>query len=147
MAITEWRFAGAVGIAALGIMGSRCHAEEQKHETIAAGELPPLGQGQPVVPTAAPGSSAPTSSPPVSQPVDQASMDGQDSGVPPVPARLDLSDAVVLTLLRHPEVSRANAALARGRADLGAAKSAWYPQVSYQAISAPTCSPAAIPRV
>ncbi|WP_313436762.1 TolC family protein [Novosphingobium sp.] len=57
----------------------------------------------------------------------------EETGIPKVPERLDLSDAVVLTLLRHPEVSRANAALARGRADLGAAKSAWYPQVSYQA--------------
>lgn len=46
---------------------------------------------------------------------------------------LNLTDAVALTLARHPEVARANAALARGRADLGAAKSAWTPQVGYQA--------------
>lgn len=50
-----------------------------------------------------------------------------------IPGRLDLPTAVALTLARHPDVMRANAALARGRADLGAARSVWTPQVSYQA--------------
>ncbi|WP_334181196.1 TolC family protein [Novosphingobium sp.] len=59
--------------------------------------------------------------------------DAQQADELQVPAQLDLSDAVVLTLMRHPEVARANAALARGRADLGAAKSVWTPQVGYQA--------------
>ncbi|WP_454796977.1 TolC family protein [Novosphingobium lindaniclasticum] len=50
-----------------------------------------------------------------------------------VPANLDIAQAVALTLARHPQIARANAALARGRADLGAARAAWYPQLSYQA--------------
>ncbi len=47
--------------------------------------------------------------------------------------RIDLADAVVRTLSRHPEIARANAALARGKADLGAARSVWMPQAGYQA--------------
>ena len=138
MALTEWRGAGTVGIAVLAIVGSRCHAEEREYKSkvAASGELPPLsaqsraiGEPAPVasqieqVSAAAPGL-------PALQPVGQ---EAEETGVPGVPPHLNMSDAVVLTLLRHPEVSRANAALARGRADLGAAKSAWYPQVSYQA--------------
>lgn len=46
---------------------------------------------------------------------------------------IDIADAVAMTLARHPEIARSNAALARGRADLGAARSAWTPQLSYQA--------------
>ncbi len=51
----------------------------------------------------------------------------------PAPDRISISDAVALTLSRHPEIARSNAALARGRADLGAARSVWSPQLSYQA--------------
>lgn len=50
-----------------------------------------------------------------------------------LPGQLDMATAVALTLARHPDVARANAALARGRADLGAARSVWTPQVAYQA--------------
>jgi adhesin transport system outer membrane protein len=50
-----------------------------------------------------------------------------------IPATMDLAQAVSLTLSRHPDIARANAALARGRADLGAARSVWTPQLSYQA--------------
>ncbi|WP_375195976.1 TolC family protein [Sphingobium sp.] len=60
----------------------------------------------------------------------------QDGGRPaaaPLPGQLDMAGAVALTLARHPEIAKANAALARGRADLGAAKAAWTPQLSYQA--------------
>jgi adhesin transport system outer membrane protein len=44
-----------------------------------------------------------------------------------------MATAVALTLARHPDIARANAALARGQADLGAARSVWTPQLSYQA--------------
>lgn len=57
----------------------------------------------------------------------------QDIVDQPVPAQIDLAQAVALTLARHPEIAKANAALARGRAELGAAKAAWTPQLSYQA--------------
>lgn len=132
MAFTEWKVAGAAGIAVLGIVGSRCHAEEldNRNEVIASGELPPLGTGSAASP-GVPAGTEPVAAPPV--PPSTMALEGEETDVPKVPARLNLSDAVVLTLLRHPEVSRANAALARGRADLGSAKSAWYPQVSYQA--------------
>ncbi|WP_260923245.1 TolC family protein [Novosphingobium sp. 9] len=50
-----------------------------------------------------------------------------------VPANLDIATAVALTLERHPQIAQASATLARGKADLGAARSAWYPQASYQA--------------
>lgn len=56
-----------------------------------------------------------------------------ESHGPQAPRNLSIAEAVALTLARHPEVAKANAALARGRADLGAAKAAWTPQVSYQA--------------
>lgn len=46
---------------------------------------------------------------------------------------IDIAGAVAMTLARHPEIARSNAALARGQADLGAARSAWTPQLSYQA--------------
>ncbi|BDD68311.1 transporter [Sphingobium sp. TA15] len=48
-------------------------------------------------------------------------------------ASIDIAGAVAMTLARHPEIARSNAALARGQADLGAAKSAWTPQLTYQA--------------
>lgn len=38
-----------------------------------------------------------------------------------------------MTLSRHPEIARALASWARGQADLGAARSVWMPQLSYQA--------------
>ena len=47
--------------------------------------------------------------------------------------RIDIVDAVGLTLSRHPDIARAMATLARGRAELGAARSVWTPQLSYQA--------------
>jgi adhesin transport system outer membrane protein len=47
--------------------------------------------------------------------------------------RIDIADAVRLTLSRHPDIARAMATLARGRAELGAARSVWTPQLSYQA--------------
>ncbi|TCM17068.1 adhesin transport system outer membrane protein [Novosphingobium sp. PhB165] len=56
-----------------------------------------------------------------------------DEADPKIPRQLDLPTAVALTLGRHPEIARANAALARGQADLGAARSVWTPQLSYQA--------------
>ncbi|MFC0375828.1 hypothetical protein ACFFHX_10260, partial [Sphingobium indicum] len=46
-------------------------------------------------------------------------------------ASIDIAGAVAMTLARHPEIARSNAALARGQADLGAAKSAWTPQLTY----------------
>lgn len=52
---------------------------------------------------------------------------------PGIPRRIDIGDAVGLTLSRHPEISRSFAALSRGRADLGMARSVWSPQLSYQA--------------
>lgn len=58
---------------------------------------------------------------------------GGDENTPAIPRRLDMATAVALTLARHPEIAQANAALARGRADLGAAKSVWTPQLAYQA--------------
>jgi adhesin transport system outer membrane protein len=66
-------------------------------------------------------------------PTSEQSSISTDGAASQVPRNLDLTDAVALTLSRHPEVSRAYAALARGKADLGAAKSAWTPQVGYQA--------------
>lgn len=42
-------------------------------------------------------------------------------------------DAVNLIIKRHPDVIQASAALARSKADVGAARSVWYPQVSYNA--------------
>lgn len=47
--------------------------------------------------------------------------------------QLDITSAVKLTLARRPEIARANAAVARGQADLGAARSVWTPQLTYQA--------------
>lgn len=64
------------------------------------------------------------SSPATASPENAAS---QSSG------RIDIADAVELTLSRHPDIARAMATLARGRADLGAARSVWTPQLSYQA--------------
>lgn len=67
---------------------------------------------------------------------------GAGSAAPPDPvadpppahgSRIGLADAVGLTLARHPDLARARATLARGRADLGAARSLWTPQLSYQA--------------
>lgn len=52
---------------------------------------------------------------------------------PQMPDQIDLADAVALTLSRHPDIARAMATLARGRADLGAARSVWTPQLSYHA--------------
>lgn len=52
---------------------------------------------------------------------------------PQAPSRIDIADAVGLTLSRHPDIARAMATLARGRAELGAARSVWTPQVSYHA--------------
>lgn len=48
-------------------------------------------------------------------------------------SRIGIADAVAMTLARHPDVARAAATLARGQADLGAARSVWTPQLSYQA--------------
>ena len=56
-----------------------------------------------------------------------------DDPAPQSPHRIDLADAVALTLSRHPDIARAMATLARGRADLGAARSVWTPQISYHA--------------
>lgn len=53
------------------------------------------------------------------------------------PARIGIADAVAMTLSRHPDIARSFAALARGRADLGAARSLWTPQLSYQASLGP----------
>lgn len=47
--------------------------------------------------------------------------------------RIGIADAVEMTLARHPDIARGLATLARGRADLGAARSVWSPQLSYQA--------------
>lgn len=65
-----------------------------------------------------------------------ASAAPADPVADPPPAhgsRIGLADAVGLTLARHPDLARARATLARGRADLGAARSLWTPQLSYQA--------------
>ena len=70
-----------------------------------AGELPPIA------------SRLPPQAPATSRPAPQ----------------LDMATAVALTLARHPDIARANAAVARGQADLGAARSVWTPQLSYQA--------------
>src|SRR5690606_38440038 len=48
-------------------------------------------------------------------------------------AAISLADAVAVAIVRHPDVAQAAAALARGRADLGAARSVWLPSVSYSA--------------
>ena len=46
--------------------------------------------------------------------------------------RLGMVDAVNLIIRRHPDLVQASAVLARSKADVGAARSVWYPQVSYQ---------------
>lgn len=46
---------------------------------------------------------------------------------------LEIAEAVALTLSRHPDIARASAALSRGKADLGAARSLWTPRIGYQA--------------
>lgn len=50
-----------------------------------------------------------------------------------VEGALGLVEAVAATVSRHPEVARALAEVARGRAEVGVARGAWLPQVSYQA--------------
>ncbi len=48
-------------------------------------------------------------------------------------SRITIADAAAMTIAHHPDVARAFAALARGEADLGAARSVWAPQLSYRA--------------
>lgn len=47
--------------------------------------------------------------------------------------RIGLADAVAITVMRHPDIARALAAQARGRADLASARDVWIPSVSYSA--------------
>lgn len=154
MGFLYWRAAGTVGIAVLAILSGDAFGQDRENAAtvpVPGGELAPVSRaagetaspapGQNVVPTAVPApastaasTSAPASSwaPPPPPPAQIEAGNGAVRG-PQVPKMLDLSEAVALTLARHPEIARANAALARGRADLGAARSAWYPQVGYQA--------------
>ncbi len=46
---------------------------------------------------------------------------------------IGLPDAIAIAVTRHPDIARALAAQARGRADLGSARSVWMPSVSYSA--------------
>lgn len=114
MKVTVWRVAGAVGIAALEILSSRAYAQEKADEQVVP---PPREELAPITPEQN------------KQSQEAPLRNAREQG----PQMLDISDAVAITLSRHPEIARANAALARGRADLGAAKSAWVPQVGYQA--------------
>ncbi|NKB79475.1 TolC family protein [Ochrobactrum daejeonense] len=47
--------------------------------------------------------------------------------------RIGLADAVTMIIKRHPDLKQATAVLARSKADVGAARSVWYPQLTYQA--------------
>lgn len=89
-------------------------------------ELPALGTNPQT-------DSNPLQDPAPAQPAQEVSREADALRSGEVPASLDIGTAVALTLARHPEIARANAALARGRADLGAAKAAWLPRLSYQA--------------
>jgi adhesin transport system outer membrane protein len=60
-------------------------------------------------------------------------VDALTSQLVPAGNRLGLADAVALTIVRHPDIARALAALARGRADVAGARSVWLPSLSYQA--------------
>jgi adhesin transport system outer membrane protein len=46
-------------------------------------------------------------------------------------APLSITDAVAMTITRHPQIAQAFAQLARGRADVDAARSVWYPTLTY----------------
>jgi adhesin transport system outer membrane protein len=103
MSFTAWKTTGAVWAAVLALLGNRADAQERENTQDSIAIEAPAATGT------------------LQAPGDQ------------VPRLLDIAEAVALTVSRHPEVARANAALARGKADLGAAKSAWTPQLSYQA--------------
>lgn len=45
--------------------------------------------------------------------------------------RMTLSEAVGLAILRHPDVSRANAFVSRSESEVAVAQAAWYPRIDY----------------
>lgn len=47
-------------------------------------------------------------------------------------APMSIADAVAVTVSRHPQIAQAFAHLARGRADVDAARSVWYPTLTYR---------------
>lgn len=50
----------------------------------------------------------------------------------PTQAPMSITDAVAITVARHPQIAQALAQLARGRADVDAARSVWLPVLSYR---------------
>lgn len=66
-----------------------------------------------------------------------ASAEGTAGGNGEIGRPMGLADAVALAVARHPDIARALAELARSRAELGAAKSAWMPRLSYNASIGP----------
>jgi adhesin transport system outer membrane protein len=44
---------------------------------------------------------------------------------------MSITDAVAITITRHPQIAQALAQLGRGRADVDAARSVWYPTLTY----------------
>jgi adhesin transport system outer membrane protein len=50
----------------------------------------------------------------------------------PSDAPMSITDAVAMTVARHPQIAQAFASLQRGRADVDAARSVWYPTLTYR---------------
>lgn len=142
MRVTQLKIAGAAGAAVLGILSSQLCAQDRELAPVPSPSFDPATSPVTSPATSAVPSGSPLSPPPARTPPPPLSPPAPPpepwAAEPPLagaetPGTLNIADAVALTLARHPEVARANAALARGRADLGAAKAAWTPQVGYQA--------------
>lgn len=63
----------------------------------------------------------------VSAYTDEFSAEAKRSDAP-----MSIADAVAITVTRHPQIAQALANLARGRADVDAARSVWYPVLTYR---------------
>jgi adhesin transport system outer membrane protein len=50
----------------------------------------------------------------------------------PTNAPMSITDAIAVTVVRHPQIAQALALVARGRADVDAARSVWYPVLAYR---------------
>jgi adhesin transport system outer membrane protein len=55
----------------------------------------------------------------------------------PSAAPMSITDAVAVTVARHPQIAQALANLAKGRADVDAARSVWLPELTYRANMGP----------
>lgn len=116
-----WSMAGSVALLATGTALGVAAGAARAQDFGAAAAMPDP------VPIAAPAAGSAMAADAALTALPREPVDGK------VPLRLDLTQAIVLTLRRHPDIAKASAQLARGRADLGTAKAAWAPQLSYQA--------------